>query len=238
MKQTIPFVKDIRLEPKVYDITSIALEHNLKMENNDSISGVFNISGKYKINDYCINEEKFDEDIPFDITLDDKYDVKKANIDIDNFYYEIINEELLRIHIDVLLDNLVCIKNEEIKEREEIKIISMPEEEIEVISTIDDELRNDKIDDENNVIEERKEIKMENAHIPGEKNIDKNIDLTTNFLSNEEKYSTYKVHIVRENETINTIIEKYDVSKEEMLKYNDLENIILGSKIIIPIENE
>ena len=72
MKQTIPFVKDIRLEPKVYDITSIALEHNLKMENNDSISGVFNISGKYKINDYCINEEKFDEDIPFDITLDDK----------------------------------------------------------------------------------------------------------------------------------------------------------------------
>lgn len=238
MKQTIPFVKDIRLEPKVYDITSIALEHNLKMENDDSISGVFNVSGKYKINDYCTNEEEFDEDIPFDITLDDKYDAKKANIDIDDFYYEIVNEEFLRIHIDVLLDNLICIKNEEVKEKEEVKIISMPEEQLEVISTIEEEFRSDKCECENDIIEERKEIKMENNYMLDEKNIDKKIDLTTNFLSNEEKYSTYKVHIVRENETINTIIEKYGVSKEELLKYNDLENIILGSKIIVPIENE
>ena len=51
MKQIIPFVKDISLNSKIEEITSIALEHNLKMENNDSIVGVFTISGKYKINE-------------------------------------------------------------------------------------------------------------------------------------------------------------------------------------------
>ena len=34
MKQIIPFVKDINLNSNIFEITSIALEHNLKMENN------------------------------------------------------------------------------------------------------------------------------------------------------------------------------------------------------------
>ena len=40
--------------------------------------------------------EEFKKDINFDITLDDKYDSSKVIIDIDDFYYEIINEEYLR----------------------------------------------------------------------------------------------------------------------------------------------
>ena len=54
----------------------------------------------------------------------------------------------------------------------------------------------------------------------------------------EEKYITYKVHIVRDTETIDEITTKYNVSKEELEKYNDLNNIVLGTKIIIPISNE
>ena len=127
MKQIIPFVKDITFASKIYEITSIALEHNLKMENNDSIVGNFIISGKYKMNSISINEEDFDETINFDITLDDKYDASKIEIDIDNFYYEIVNEEYLRVHIDVLLDNLVYAKKEE---RNEVKIEESKEIEI------------------------------------------------------------------------------------------------------------
>ena len=107
MKQIIPFVKDISLAPKIYEITSIALEHNLKMENSDSVVGSFTVSGKYRINNISINEEVFEENIPFDITLDSKYDASKVTIDIDDFYYEIVNDEFLRVHIDVLVDNLV-----------------------------------------------------------------------------------------------------------------------------------
>ena len=112
MKQIIPFVKDISLDSKISEITSIALEHNLKMENNDSVVGFFTISGKYKMNEISINEEVFEKKINFDITLDDKYDASKVTIDVDDFYYEIINNEYLRVHIDVKVDNLVYYKKE------------------------------------------------------------------------------------------------------------------------------
>ena len=39
MKRIIPFVKDISFDTKILEITSIALEHNLKLENDDSVVG-------------------------------------------------------------------------------------------------------------------------------------------------------------------------------------------------------
>ena len=62
MKQIIPFVKDISFNTDISEITSIALEHNLQMENADSIVGNFTISGKYKINDISVNEEVFEKE--------------------------------------------------------------------------------------------------------------------------------------------------------------------------------
>ena len=37
------------------------------------------------------------------------------------------------------------------------------------------------------------------------------------------------------NETINTIISKYNTSLEEIEKYNDLKELSVGSKLIIPL---
>ena len=34
------------------------------------------------------------------------------------------------------------------------------------------------------------------------------------------------------------VMEKYNVSKEEIEKYNKLDNVILGTKIIVPLKNE
>ena len=63
-------------------------------------------------------------------------------------------------------------------------------------------------------------------------------NITSGFLSTEEKYSTYKVHIIRENESVETVMEKYNVSKEELEKYNSLDNVMMGTKIIVPLSNE
>ena len=215
MKQIIPFVKDISLAPKIYEITSIALEHNLKMENSDSVVGSFTVSGKYRINDISINEEVFEENIPFDITLDSKYDASKVTIDIDDFYYEIINDEFLRVHIDVLVDNLVY-------EKEKVDLMN------------DNVITSNK--NEDTLIREedaKKEVKKE---VSEERDLTSKIE--TSLFDKEEKYITYKVHIVRDTETIDEITTKYNVSKEELEKYNDLNNIVLGTKIIIPISNE
>lgn len=237
MKQIIPFVKDISLAPKIYEVTSIALEHNLKMENSDSVVGSFTVSGKYRINNISINEEVFEENIPFDITLDSKYDASKVTIDIDDFYYEIINDEFLRVHIDVLVDNLVYEKKEVEKPKEIIK------EEREEISTIINERNDDLMNDNVNLSDKKEDtlIREEDTKT-SKKDEERESDITnkieTGLFDKEEKYITYKVHIVRDTETIDEITAKYNVSKEELEKYNDLNNIVLGTKIIIPISNE
>lgn len=239
MKRIIPFVKDISLGTKISEITSISLEHNLKMENSDSVVGVFTINGKYKMNEISINEEVFENKINFDITLDDKYDASKVIIDVDDFYYEIINEEFLRVHIDVKVDNLIYSK----EERKEVeKLEEKEEEKITEILTDESIIENKKEEQEviaikdNNILKEEIIEDKRNEGINNISQITNNI--TSSFLSTEEKYSTYKVHIIRENETINTVMEKYSITKEELEKYNSLENVIMGTKIIIPIVNE
>ena len=55
-----------------------------------------------------------------------------------------------------------------------------------------------------------------------------------NFDDTDDQYVTYNVHIYREKDEINEIIKTYNTTKEELEEYNDLSNISLGSKIIIP----
>ena len=62
--------------------------------------------------------------------------------------------------------------------------------------------------------------------------------LFENINESEETYSTYSVYILREEETINSLIEKYKTTKEELESYNDLNNLSIGSKVIIPLHNE
>ena len=97
MKKIVPFTKDIKFNTKIYEITSISLEHNLTIEENNLVSGEFIISGEYKITDSSINSEPFIYGLPFDITLDTKYDMDRIKIDIDDFKFEIVNEEILRV---------------------------------------------------------------------------------------------------------------------------------------------
>lgn len=212
MKQLIPFTKEIDFRTTLYEITSIALEHNLKIENNDSVVGEFIVSGKYRINNISINEEDFKEIIPFDITLDDKYDADKIKIDIDDFYYEILNGKL-NVHIDVLVDNLIYLKKEDEKMDDNKNDVRTADEEIIIEESCDTEETTDS---------STKEVIN---------------DIASNILD-KECYVTYKVHIVREDQGINDIINMYNVKKEELEKYNNLDNIMIGTKIVIPINNE
>ena len=54
------------------------------------------------------------------------------------------------------------------------------------------------------------------------------------FNDNEDEYRTYKVYIVREGDSLEQILLKYQINKEELQKYNDLTEINIGDKIIIP----
>ena len=185
MKKIVPFKKDILFKTNISEITSISLEHELNIDKN-LIKGKFIVSGDY-INE--TTKDKFSHELPFIVDLDEKYILDKANLDIDDFYYEIVGNNTLRVCIDVLIDNLDERKIEIINERECI------EEEVEPPK-----------------IEEKKKDTTEK----------------------EESYKSYTVYIVRENDNIDTIQKKYEITKEELEKYNDLTNIKIGDKIIIP----
>ena len=53
-------------------------------------------------------------------------------------------------------------------------------------------------------------------------------------VNTEEVYSSYSVYIVREGDTVDSIINKYSIDKEKLQEYNDLKELKIGDKLIIP----
>ena len=48
-------------------------------------------------------------------SLDHRYNIDNAKVDIDDFYYEIINDEILRINIDVSIDGVEVVDDYNLK---------------------------------------------------------------------------------------------------------------------------
>ena len=217
MKQIIPFKKELLFKTKISEITSISLEHTLSLKNEDTVSGEFLITGDYKMTEGSINREKFDFTIPCEITLDDTYKKDSLIVDIDNFNYEVINNESLQVNIDVYIEG-------EKEEREEKAPITKEVSPLEVM--IEDE----KID-ESIKYQKNDKYYLEEENNSSSFNIFENID-------NSDTYVTYHVYIVKENDTIDKIMEKFNVTKESIALYNSLDDIKEGTKLIIPNSNE
>ncbi len=236
MKKIVPFTKDLMFKTKIGEITSIALDNTLKLDN-EVVSGEFIISGTYKLLEGSQIEEEFKYNIPVDITIDSKYDTTNCLVSIDDFSYEIINEEKLKVNISVMLDDL------DIKE--------------DPIETIEVSVSDDRDDSKNNDDKDIKDIlndidtELSNLAI-GSDNVAINNEITINNnqeegtfedeilenMSNEKEYSIYRVYTVKEDDTLDIIYDKFNTNKEILSDYNDLDNISVGSKIIIPSSDE
>jgi hypothetical protein len=217
MKQTIPFVKDLIFKTNIAEITSISLEKNINIEDDDMLSGDFTITGKYKMTDASQNEEIFNFNIPFDIALDYRYDKDHSSIEVTDFEYEIINDDVLRVKIAVTVSGLEM--------REEIK------------EEIEEDVRNEECPPAMPLNEFNDETIPVSNEIKDEEKINTTEKIRSLFDSiddTDETHSTYKVYIVREDDNLESIILKYNVSKEELSHYNNIDDIKLGDKLIIP----
>ncbi len=225
MKKVIPFKKEMLFNNNVFEITSISLEHNLKVSDDNFISGNFYINGEYKISDISINTEVFNFDLPCDINLDSKYILDNVKIDIDDFYYEVVDSSILKVNIDVLIDNL-----EESKQTErEIKVEPLDEK---IDTTL---IRTNPLEElKNNLEGDEKMNVLETERCIEDEDVSSVKSIFGNFTDNTETYKTYKVYIVREGDNLDNIIQKYNITKEVLEKYNNLNEINLGDKIIIP----
>ena len=228
MKQIIPFQKELIFKTKVCEVTSISLEHSIKKQTSDSIIGVFLVSGDYKMTEGSINREKFSFDIPFEISLEKKYIDNSVKMDIDNFYYEIINSEILKVNIDAYIIGDEIINNEK-------SVIS--KDQLDNFSSIDvtDGVRSEKDNDE---AFSESSIKYEDTLKIDELNdLPNNINLF-NGIDSGDTYVTYFVYVVKENDTLDDLLKRFNVKREDLEEYNDLSNIHEKAKLIIPSYNE
>ena len=213
MKKVIPFKKDIIFNTNIGEINSISLEHFIEKEEGHEIKGYFVVSGDYRITEASVNIDPFEYKLPFDISIDKKYDVENIEVDIDNFYYEVTNNKILTVNIELAVDKL-----EEKEERIEEETVIEKEE-----------VREEVLEEETIKTEEKEEVKEEERCVEPE---EKSMSIFSSAES--EGYKTYKVYLVKESDTLESIMENYSVTRESLEMYNDLNSIKLGDKLIIP----
>lgn len=251
MKKIVPFTKDLMFKTKIGEITSIALDNTLKLDG-EIVSGEFIVSGTYKMLDVSQTEEEFKYNIPVDITIDPKYETKNCVVSIDDFSYEIINEENLKVNISVMLDDL-DIKDDPVEtievvvpkeDKEEIEEVEVQDERKEKEFTFLEGDVNDDLKELENLAKE-KNISIKKEEVVSEKKSSEEINVNTDFsetlfqdIEEEKEFSIYRVYTVKEDDTIDIICDKFNTNKEILSDYNDLDNLVIGSKLIIPSNDE
>lgn len=242
MKKIVPFKKDIIFKTNVAEITSISLEHSLHFEKEDFITGEFMISGEYLMTDTSRDTEIFSYNIPFDIHVDEHYDTTHGEVDIHDFYYEIINSNVLSVHIEVAIDHLE--EKPQPKEEEE----EMELEEVRKMKTdmVEEEMTEKEKQDVLEAVYQEEEDHKESVHeeeMELNRETVKPIDIKeTSTPSKVEvtvencEYTTYRVYILREEDTLESVMQKYSVTREQLEEYNPLGDLKIGDKLIIPNE--
>ena len=230
MKKIISFEKQITFPSMIGEITTLDLEHNLNFIDNSNIEGELLLKGKYKLTEASRLEEEFSYKIPVEVILTEKLDLNTTKIDIEDFNYEIENEDTMICKIDLKVEGV-----EEIEIFDEDISTTEIKEEKKQTRECDYEPKEIEIPTKQ-LVEEKEKTKEDVKEQTKEEN--KITSIFNSLSDSEETYATYSVYILRQEETLNTIIEKYKTTREELEKYNDLTNIAIGSKLIIPSTNE
>lgn len=262
MKKIITFDKNVEFPSMIGEITSISLEDKLEFIDNSNINGKLKVAGTYKRTEASRLEEEFNFTLPADIILTEKLDLETAKVEIDNFYYEQINDNTISCHISILVEGVEIVDFEEPKLEEVSKKIDeiqgseelrecdgdntyeepeadqQEDNEVEEAEVYEEEYNHDEQENNAGESEDDNQEYMEEAIEEANEEFDNMGSLFTSLKDSEETFSTYSVYIIREEETLNQILDKYSVSKEELENYNDLNDIKIGSKLIIPIKNE
>lgn len=209
MRHIIPFSKEIVFKTNIATITSISLEHEEKIFDGE-VNGDFIIFGDYKVHSDTTEKELFKYRLPFTTLIPDNIIKDSVKIEIVDFNYEIIDKDVLKVDISFSLEGNL---------KEEVETV---EEDRKYEKELDQFLDNI-IEKEENIKEVRED--KEEINEPQEIEVKK---------EDKDEYITYHIHIVKEEETIEVIMRTYGVSLDYLKEYNDISNINVGDKIIIP----
>ena len=259
MKQIVTLEKEIAFKTMVGEISSISLEPDLSFINDSEIEGNLIISGTYKMTEASTIEEAFNYKVPVEIMLTTSLEEETRGVDINNFTYAIVNEEALQINVELIIEGLEKIEVEEENEEEDnsgVRDASVEEddstrEEIEVLTTEEstkeelpsfeevEELPSLENIDVKAIKEEVPVMMEESIEVESTMKEDTNNkqvmdSIFSAFANTDETYSTYSVYILREDDNLEEVMAKYNTNREVLSEYNDLDNLKVGAKLIIP----
>lgn len=254
MKSIIPYKKEISFGSKIAEITSMSLEHEIEI-NKEEVHGNFIISGDYKSHEVSVNREPFLYKLPFSIELTDHIDLDSLEFEITDFSYDILNDDTVEVSIefsisasekeDVEETQISEVEENEVEEdknEDEIvennedltRLIESPEEEFELTQVLvsSDEVK------EINESEDRKKVMVTEEIVKKEDLKETEETIIENVNPMDDSFATYHIHIVNSGETVETICTMYHSNLGLLSDYNDMSQVTVGDKIIIPKEDE
>ena len=222
MKCIIPFESKVKFDYPVKEICSISLEHEIT-KNDDELLGNFFISGTCKEHELSVNTNDFKFTIPFSLEYTNKIDPDSIDFNIDNFTYDLsANELIIKIDYEISADDIV----------EDDPYDLIDENYRDTSNIIDNNFENAK--NENSVIVEKPKETM--SEYPKNEIGDIKNDIAS--LKMEDDYALYHVHYKKVDETIESICSFYKISKDDLLNFNNTDNVDDLSILLIPIKDE
>ena len=248
MKETLKYNKEIEFDNTISEIASISLECTYNEENRGA-SGVFLVEGSYKSFE-LFDDENFHYELPFENRIDNlKADT--LNIEINDFTYEInANKLIVDIDYTVNYEEDDYLDEEELNrflEEHEVDVVSFKEEEDLVERDVKEEECLEPFTEESEPSEEVEineeecieEIEEENEENKADIEEERALEETLlNNINQEEKYITYHVYVCENDDTLESVSKKFNISINEIIEYNNLEEVSYGTKLIIPANEE
>lgn len=225
MNQKIEFKKDCMLKTYVSSITDISLTHDYKILD-DTIEGYFDVTGSYKVTMSSVETESFMFTIPFTIALSSLIDKDTIDLKLSDFNYSVEKDVLhLKMFLDMDYQEIEIKEDTEDNEEIDNMINDLMDKESTTNIKSPSEFHNEVMLD--NVLDSKEEVSTK------EEVSEKNFNTIFNEVK-ESNFSKYKVYIMRSEDTLESILVKYNVTMDEIKEYNNIDNINIGSKIVIP----
>ena len=155
MNLSIPFKKNIPFKTSIAEICSISLEHDVSI-NESELLGDFIVSGEYKNLDVNVDTMPFEHVVPFSVALDDDINIETLSYEIEDFTYEVENNDSLTVNIvlHVTAEKIIESPSERIFEKDDVS-------DDEVLNIINDSEREEK-DEE--IMDEKRINDIERLH--------------------------------------------------------------------------
>ncbi len=216
----IPFESTIEFKTNIYEITKMSLEHEFNV-NDGVVLGNFYISGEYRAFEVSVNKEPFKYTLPFTVELNNRILNDTLEFNIEDFSYDIVDNNKLKVNIEYSL---------EAEERKEEDGEEKEEDREELFEKVSEEELDSEVEDLTNLLENNEE------DIPKEERIssEEENEVLNTISGDDDTFVTYHVHIVMENETLESISALYNVPASLIKEYNNDLDINTGDKILIP----